>query len=138
MSEEKAKAREFWIYEAPGSLVNDNILRITRSAPTKEITWPEVHVIEYSALEASEQKIKELEAKLWVAKDNSLRTYDGLAEKADKYDEAKEMLEKMATAINKAIYNDDYGSEVDEIPMDTLRNIRREYEEWKIKNRNGG
>lgn len=129
MSEEKAKAREF-------------IIPATWQVDGKKYTDSDVATVilkqdHEAALQEAQKEIAELKAKLWVAKDNALRNYDGLAEKADKYDEAKEMLEKMASAINKAIYNDDYGSEADEIPMDTLRNIIREYENWKIKNRNG-
>ena len=38
---------------------------------------------ELDTLRAENDKLK---AQLWVAKDSALRTYDGLAEKADKYD----------------------------------------------------
>lgn len=128
MSEEKAKAREFW-------LVRD-IKTNTWIVSEHKIKWADVklgnerhHVVEYSALEAAEKKIKELEAKLWVAKDNSLRTYDGLADKADKYDEANEMLEKMAAALllykDICTWKDESGDEF--IAAKALK----EYEDWK-------
>lgn len=36
--------------------------------------------------DALTKELAETKAKLWVAKDSALRTYDGLAQKADKYD----------------------------------------------------
>jgi hypothetical protein len=44
-------------------------------------------------------EIRKLEAKLWVANDTRLRTYDGLTDKADKYDE----LIADVTALLKAV-----------------------------------
>lgn len=52
-----------------------------------------VKVVDIESYEAALQLIKELEAKLWVAKDSQLRTYDGLAERADQADELKKKLE---------------------------------------------
>ncbi len=37
-----------------------------------------------------EEEISQLKAQNWVLKDNSLRTYDGLAQKADKFDKLKD------------------------------------------------
>ncbi len=38
-------------------------------------------------LSNAEQRLRKQSAELWVAKDSQLRTYDGLAEKADKFDD---------------------------------------------------
>jgi hypothetical protein len=43
-------------------------------------------------VEELEERIKQLEAELWVARDSALRTYDGLAQKADMADELAEAL----------------------------------------------
>lgn len=45
--------------------------------------------------EELKKEIALLKAKLWVAKDSQLRTYDGLTEKADKYDLAVQALKKI-------------------------------------------
>lgn len=80
-------------------------------------------------LHEAQKEIAELEAKLWVAKDSALRTYDGLADKADKYDEANEMLEKMAAALllykDICTWKDESGDEF--IAAKALK----EYEDWK-------
>lgn len=50
-------------------------------------------VAEYDALKEENSKLR---AQLWVANDSSLRTYDGMADKADRYD-------KLLEAVNSAI-----------------------------------
>lgn len=82
-------------------------------------------------LQAAEKKIKELEAKLWVAKDSALRTYDGLADKADKYDEANEMLEKMATALSVLEICDGVEKLAGRQTNDVAKEALKQYEEWK-------
>lgn len=143
MSEEKAKPMEYW-------LVRDVRLNIWRVSEVK-VKWSDVnlgdekrHVVEIQALRDAEARIKELEAKLWVAKDNSLRTYDGMAEKADKYDEAKEMMEKMAVALKK-ISDPRKQRDMSQLASNPPRNgavydiqlisigALKEYEEWKRK-----
>jgi hypothetical protein len=49
-------------------------------------------------VEELEERIKQLEAQLWVARDSALRTYDGLAQKADMADELAEALEQMISS----------------------------------------
>lgn len=46
-------------------------------------------------------QLAEANAKLWVAKDSQLRTYDGLAEKAARVDEVEEKLEVARAALGR-------------------------------------
>jgi hypothetical protein len=72
------KPREFWINEYTG----------TASTVEESINnGYDTHVIEYSSYEALQKELAETKAKLWVVKDSQLRTYDGLAQKADRADE---------------------------------------------------
>lgn len=50
-------------------------------------------------LEAANAEIAKLKAENWVLNDNNLRTYDGLAQKADKYDEARELLSTISESL---------------------------------------
>lgn len=62
--------------------------------------------------ELAESRIRELEAQLWVAKDAQLRTYDGLAQKADRADRYEAALRAIVDAF---LYLDDSLSELDRI-----------------------
>lgn len=131
MSEEKAKAREWTLVfttNLQGEEMNPHVL----DGPIISGYEAEVKVVEISALQEAQKEIAELKAKLWVAKDNALRTYDGLAEKADKYDEAKEMLEKMASALEKiqrksAHMKSEYAGKINQQSTEA----RKQYLEWK-------
>lgn len=52
-------------------------------------------------LQALKEENTKLKAQLWVANDARLRTYDGLAQKADKYDEVVKRLEAVKASLNK-------------------------------------
>lgn len=54
------------------------------------------------ALKAENAKLK---AELWTAKDAQLRTYDGLAQKADKYDALKEQAEALVEALEIQLFH---------------------------------
>lgn len=66
--------------------------------PLIEIRQSERDELE-AKLAAAEKENTELKAKLWVAKDSQLRTYDGLTEKADKYDALLSLAREMRSAL---------------------------------------
>lgn len=47
------------------------------------------------------EELAKTKARLWVAQDAQLRTYDGMAEKADAYDDMKAKLEKATRALKE-------------------------------------
>lgn len=121
MSEEKAKAREFIIpatWQVDGKKYTDSDVALVILKQDHE-----------AALLEAQKEIAELKAKLWVAKDSSLRTYDGLAEKADKYDEAKEILEKMVAQLESISKNSccEQCQQAKLVASEALK----QYEEWK-------
>ncbi len=83
-----------------------------------------------------EKRIDELKAENWVLRDTNLRTYDGLTDKADKYDEtvakltiAREALEKISgvtvTGLDQgSSYKDIVDAEVVDIAKEALDKIK--------------
>lgn len=49
----------------------------------------------------NQKEIRKLKAENWVLKDNSLRTYDGLAQRADRADKLEEKLQNILTALKE-------------------------------------
>jgi hypothetical protein len=100
MSDEKPKAappRDWWIETSLGGpITGEGDYATIHSKADSDFR---VHVIEYSYAQALEAKCAELEARLWVAKDSQLRTYDGLTDKADKYDALESRCQKLEAAL---------------------------------------
>jgi uncharacterized coiled-coil protein SlyX len=73
------------------------------------------------------ERIKELEAQLYIAKDSALRAYDGLADKADKYDVTKKKLDIAFEALKdiRWSWENDAGRACDEIARQALEEIEK-------------
>lgn len=67
----------------------------------KQATEERSHYYVKSVAEKAIAAIQKLEAQLWVARDSQLRTYDGLATKADNYDDLKVHTDQLVDAIEK-------------------------------------
>jgi hypothetical protein len=81
MSDEK-KPREYWIHEITTESNGEIPVAFTHFKPK-----PSIHVIEKSAYDKLTTENAKLRAENYVLRDQGLRTYDGLAQKADAYDE---------------------------------------------------
>jgi hypothetical protein len=86
MSDEK-KPREFWIHEITTEINGDIQVAFT------------FHVIEKSAYDKLTAENAKLRAENYVLRDQGLRTYDGLAQKADRADELQRKLEIATRAL---------------------------------------
>lgn len=140
------KPREYWI-EFGGDPSNDKEVykRYSATVPFKPCSLSDevIHVIEKSAYdklkESENKKIMELmtaigtlvdnetelKIKLRIAHDSQLRTYDGLADKADKYDAAIGQCEQLVSALDRIITAGMPGTIAEEALAD--------YEAWRVK-----
>lgn len=87
------KAREFWIGQRTmlQNGITSHVEFLVEQVPVEGFT----HVIEHSAYLELQQQLAKAKAELWVAKDSALRTYDGLAQKADKADEFAKQISQL-------------------------------------------
>jgi hypothetical protein len=99
------KPREFWLI--PWS--------VGYECRTNKPDGTFIHVIEKSAYDELEAKLKKTEAKLWIAKDSQLRTYDGLAQKADRTEELEAKLKIAVDTLTAKRFSRDK-SFADEFP----------------------
>jgi len=120
-----SRPKEFWIVDCGAGMLACSA--DPRKIPTNADAPVLAHVIEKSAydrlkdenellekyfktelapklseIEELQSKLKKTEAELWAAKDARLRTYDGLAQKADKADKLEAQL-KAAVEVMKAV-----------------------------------